>query len=288
MLRERPNFPVHTIESQSDLDEAPEFLVGPVSTCGPGRFASVPHRHEFTELLYVTSGSGTHLIDGEAFPIHPGRIYLVRRGQVHLWDTDEPLDGTLVLFRDTFLAGEGGPSSKLPIHEAGMLCPDLAQTMRCEALLGAMAEQNTLSDAQSRTVQRHLLSILLLECERITGSRHEGSCGSMARLHRDFETLVASRVSATLTVRDCAFDLGVTPGYLHEVVAGLTGRTPGQVIREAVLGESQRLLGHTDLSCAQIAARVGFEDASYFSSFFRREAGMTPSNFRKGRRPRVR
>lgn len=98
----------------------------------------------------------------------------VRVGQVHLWDTDDPLDGTLVLFRDTFLAGEGGPSSKLPVHDAGMLCPDLAQTMRCEAILDAMAEQEGLKDPQSRTTQRHLLSILLLECERITGESSRG------------------------------------------------------------------------------------------------------------------
>ena len=48
-----------------------------------------------------------------------------------------------------------------------------------------------------------------------------------------------------------------------------------------VAGEAQRLLSRTSLTGAQIATSLSFDDPSYFSRFFRRETGVTPSAYRQ-------
>jgi len=42
-----------------------------------------------------------------------------------------------------------------------------------------------------------------------------------------------------------------------------------------------QLLDTTELSIAQIAARVGYDDSFYFSRHFKAVHGMTPSQYRK-------
>jgi AraC-like DNA-binding protein len=164
-----------------------------------------------------------------------------------------------------------------------MLCPGPGQIPRLEGLLAAMADEDAVGDDRADLIVRHLLSALLLLCQRFDGfTTPEGSrAGLSTELSVEFTKLVAERSSATLTVRSAALRLGVTSGYLREVVVAQTGRTPGQIIRSAVLTEAQRLLANTDMTCAQVADRLGFEDASYFSRFFRREAGAPPSAYRK-------
>jgi AraC-like DNA-binding protein len=43
----------------------------------------------------------------------------------------------------------------------------------------------------------------------------------------------------------------------------------------------ERLLAHTDLPAAGIAAALGFSEATNFGKFFTREAGLSPGAFRR-------
>ncbi|MDK1474692.1 helix-turn-helix transcriptional regulator [Streptomyces sp. 549] len=85
-------------------------------------------------------------------------------------------------------------------------------------------------------------------------------------------------------IAEHAARLGVTGGHLTESVRRATGRTPGQLLREARTREAKRLLSAGDLTVRQVAGRVGYPDPAYFSRFFRRETGMTPGAFRHAHR----
>ena len=45
--------------------------------------------------------------------------------------------------------------------------------------------------------------------------------------------------------------------------------------------EAKRLLVHTNYSVATIADKLGFDEPTNFSKFFRREARCTPAEFRR-------
>lgn len=48
--------------------------------------------------------------------------------------------------------------------------------------------------------------------------------------------------------------------------------------------EARRLLAHTNQPINRIAARVGYENYSYFTRLFKREVGMTPAEYRAMKR----
>src|SRR4051794_22029514 len=68
-----------------------------------------PHRHDYHELLWTRAGSGRHLIDGEPFPVQPGTLVVIGRGQVHVLERARDLTGAVVRFRDEVLH-DGSPA----------------------------------------------------------------------------------------------------------------------------------------------------------------------------------
>ncbi|MGX8690316.1 MAG: helix-turn-helix domain-containing protein, partial [Bacteroidaceae bacterium] len=69
--------------------------------------------------------------------------------------------------------------------------------------------------------------------------------------------------------------------YLSRQVKQHTGRSVGAWIDIVRVIRAKRLLAGTSVPIIDVAARVGLEDQSYFSRFFKRETGQTPTEFRK-------
>lgn len=78
--------------------------------------------------------------------------------------------------------------------------------------------------------------------------------------------------------------LCITPCYLAMVTRQVCHETPKQAIDRQVTLEMKYILQNTDMTAEQIADYMNFPDTSYMCRFFRRHAGMTLSEYRKGKR----
>lgn len=74
---------------------------------------------------------------------------------------------------------------------------------------------------------------------------------------------------------------GISENYLSRQVKQHTGRSVGAWINIVRVIRAKRLLADTSVPIIDVAAKVGLEDQSYFSRFFKRETGQTPTEFRK-------
>lgn len=59
------------------------------------------------------------------------------------------------------------------------------------------------------------------------------------------------------------------------------GKAPSQLIKERVILEAKKMLHLSYLSIKEIADQLNFEDEFYFSRYFKREAGVSPSYYRR-------
>ena len=59
------------------------------------------------------------------------------------------------------------------------------------------------------------------------------------------------------------------------------GKTPSELIRERVILEAKKLIHLTHKSIKEIATILNFEDEHYFSRFFKKNTGITPTSFRE-------
>jgi AraC family transcriptional activator of pobA len=83
------------------------------------------------------------------------------------------------------------------------------------------------------------------------------------------------------SVNEYAEMLAITPNHLTQVVKDIMGKTSVKLLKEKIVTEAKRLLLHTNLSVTQIADALHFPDQSYFTKYFKQEAGCSPIEFRR-------
>ncbi|MFD1179127.1 response regulator [Paenibacillus puldeungensis] len=69
--------------------------------------------------------------------------------------------------------------------------------------------------------------------------------------------------------------------YLCSYFKKQCGRTIKEFITETRLQKAKELLCDPDMKLFEVASRLGFADANYFTTFFKRNTGMTPTEFRE-------
>ena len=102
----------------------------------------------------------------------------------------------------------------------------------------------------------------------------------VAQVPEKFLQMVFERGAAPASVSDYAARLEVSPNYLNKTVKIHTHRTAIDWIEIARLNLAKQLLKDPDIPISEIAERTGLDDQSYFSRFFKRKTGFTPSQFR--------
>jgi AraC family transcriptional activator of pobA len=73
----------------------------------------------------------------------------------------------------------------------------------------------------------------------------------------------------------------ITPGHLTKLLKAVTGKTAGELINDAIIFEAKVLLSNSKLSISQISSDLNFIEQSIFGKFFKRQTGLSPSEYRK-------
>ena len=96
-----------------------------------------------------------------------------------------------------------------------------------------------------------------------------------------FMEMLFDRQQVTDTVSGYAYRLGISPSYLNKLVRTQTRHSAMDWVEIARVNWAKNLLRSSSLSVTEVSKAVGIDDASYFTRFFRKVTGLTPSEFRK-------
>lgn len=80
-----------------------------------------------------------------------------------------------------------------------------------------------------------------------------------------------------------ANELSVSSGYLNEVCNEVSGHSVKAIIDSAVTARLKYELSYTSKSVQELAEEYNFPSQSYFTRYYKRMTGLTPSEFRKER-----
>ncbi|CRK57390.1 Transcriptional regulator, AraC family [Alloactinosynnema sp. L-07] len=261
------------------IPDALPFAIGTFDSIGPMSRADFPHRHTFHEIIHVTAGTGTHVVDLARCELRPPHLGVITPGQVHHWEDVHGLDGTVILFTDDFLLDYPEDRDVLRrLSERPWLALDPTADAGTARLIAELDAEYRGGADGVESVLGALLHVLVVRAARLSRTSPRGPARGKA-VAEEFASL-AGRGEDLWSVKAYAERIGVTPGYLTEAVRAATGQTAAQLVRVARVHEAKRLLAKTGLTVRQVAGRVGFADPAYFCRFFRREVGMSPGQFR--------
>ena len=140
------------------------------------------------------------------------------------------------------------------------------------------------------------VNLILLTIKRFSADAMPARAASEQNRHADvklvarYQSLIETRLSQA-EIRPEYFgpsyyadQLHVHPNHLNAITKRLTGHTAKQVIQEKVALLAKSLLAQSDLSIKEIAYRLGYDEATHFSSFFKKATSLTPQQYRCGHR----
>lgn len=84
------------------------------------------------------------------------------------------------------------------------------------------------------------------------------------------------------TVNLCARHLCMSANYFSDLIKKITGESPGQHIRQYIIRQIKSELA-SGISVAEAAYKLGFEYPAHLSRLFKKETGMTPTDYIKKR-----
>lgn len=264
------------------------------------RFVHFPrHRHNYVEMLYMCSGSTTHILNGSRkLVLRQGDLLFLNQAVYHeilpagegdvgvnfiilpqFFDRSFRMleqENVLRDFLISTLAGESTFAGWLHIA-AGEILP--VENL-LENMIWTLLEKKPGVNLLNQTTMGLLLQNLTLFAEEINrtlpDSREENA------VFTALQYIETSYKDGTL--EQVAARLRLPPYALSRLLKRHTGANFKQLLQQRKLQQAAYLLVHTGMSADAVIEAVGYENSSYFYRKFREKYGRSPAEYRAANR----
>ncbi len=212
-------------------------------------------------LCYKISGSSLHMSNGTEFLLVPGKILLLPRDVPYTVKSIE--DGESIAIGFTLLDDDLQ-------NQLALIQP--MNTMKCRQLFRELLTLFTKNDHQYDCF-RCFYEILSLCCignsvDNITPPIQT----ALEYIRRNYADPLLNEI--------CLADLcGYSVGYFRRIFTEKVGKSPIKYIISVKMNHACTLLKSNFFTVTEIAEKLGYRDIYYFSNSFKREYGVSPSEY---------
>lgn len=236
-----------------------------------------PHRDDYFIFSLVCEGGGAVSVDFTEMALGPGQGIVIMPGQVHCREAGAEASQLWTLF----LAAEFIPDAdRRRLEEYALSTAPIDFSAEDEAdlrtLFGLLLRHR--DDAEfARSMATAIVRLFSLAASPARTPAMDRYAGIALR----FKRLLEEHLTEEKQPSAYAAMLHLSTVYLNEAVKGATGISAGVFIRSRVVLEAKRQLTHTTRTVQEIATALGYDDCSYFARLFKKDTGVTPSDYRK-------
>jgi AraC family transcriptional activator of pobA len=250
----------------------------------PANWTIRPHAHaNLSHVFCVESGGGRLDADTVAMDFAAPCLMVVPSNIVHGFSYEAETHGSVVTLSDAYLQDLVRREKALEAiflaprvlpHRKGQFADVLEQL--AQELAWTAPGHAAAVDAQLVTL---LVGALRLTCE--TEWTHMPQRGAAAALVARFREQVEARYRIETRVDAYAETLGVSAKQLRSACLRVADATPLGIIQDRLVLEAKRLLLYSNMSVAEAAYYLGFDDPAYFTRFFSKHCGASPRHYRE-------
>ena len=253
-------------------------------------------KHDFWEIHYVDKGEVGVLAEAQGIDLHQGEAIFHKPNEYHnIWAKNKFANVAVL----TFVC----KSPAMSFFENKIIILDEEQ----RALLGKIiyAGETYLEDPLddvfqteiaiskdapfgSRQVIRNYIELLLISLIQGQADISRKTRVSMAAKRQGEGRVVAAikemldeSLYADLSFEDVMKHVSFSKSYITRLFREQTGRSVMDYYRSQKIAEAQRLISEREHTFTQIAESLCFHSIHYFSNAFKKQTGMTPSEYRQ-------
>ena len=243
-----------------------------------------PHKKTVNDFVFITNGSMTRNLGIESFLLKKNDFFFIPKNNITTTEfISADLEGFYCHFSDEFIGANPflemlhtQPSNQNYLHISQN------EAFNLEFLLIRIVKlyKNRKENPNDYRLLTFYLSTVIAELF-LTFKKHEVTLRQNSDIFSKFKILAYKQFKQNLDIKEYASQLNITSNHLNKRVKSETGKTASEIIKEITILEAKVLLLQTKMSINEISMELGFEDASYFSRFFKNETNHSPSNYRK-------
>jgi len=253
-------------------------------------------------MSYIKDGAETYLLENVKHSAQPGSLVLMPPYMLHIINTEQgaPVTEHVIHF-DLFAKPERlGPVPKDPEMSFKRKCGDASdpETLLCavpnvvpcnhadrhfvEALFLKMkSEFESKGELSSLALKASMLELLCFYLSRIPSSKGLGKAARpkvWTNLERAIK-FIHSGFRRPLSIREIAREACLSPNYFCALFKDYTDISVHQYLNAVRIDEARRLIEEGSMNFTQIASETGFPSIHLFSRIFKRQTGMTPTEY---------
>lgn len=253
------------------------------------------HWHEELEAVVITEGCAIVAAGNQKYTVHAGEGFFINSGILHgCWDIDTSACRLhSVVFHPRLVGGSIDSvfyqNYVLPLTENHCLesihlnpsTPWQAEALKfIEDGWSACVQEPVAFEFKVRNALSELVVLLQNNLPAINPRPSDKSIrdGERIKLMLQF---IHEYYGNELNTTNIAKSASISESECLRCFRSTIGTTPIQYVRQYRLQQVCQLLTSTQEKIADIAARCGFQDISYFTKIFRETKGMVPSEYRK-------
>ncbi|MRX39660.1 helix-turn-helix domain-containing protein [Flavobacterium sp. LC2016-23] len=280
-------YPVYSVQNFSCNDIHRDFYVNTFKEhLKSHSFVEEPHRHDSYLMVFFTNGSGIHEIDFDRFEIKKGSLFVLQPGQMHHWSLSEDIEGFVIIFSQELYNLYFGQKkiNDYNFYNSILNRPEVVfETDEFSKILpyfGLLIQEINQNNEWQLDKMLNLLDCIHIEIARKYGQTYSHQTHSYNIKISAFEILLEQHFKTQKLPSFYAEQLHITLKHLNRICNEILQKTATEVIMDRVILEIKRMLTDKQLAVNEIAYAVGYEDYSYFSRVFKKQTGMSPTEFR--------
>jgi AraC family transcriptional regulator, transcriptional activator of pobA len=245
-------------------------------------------RQNYFDITFFVRAKFTHHLNTDAYPMVNHSLHLLTPGQVEQFETTtlERESGYGIYFMSDYIfrsVSKQKIEKDLPFLKHGnrnVFYFTPAESLILQQIFETMIAESSFANDD---IVSYYLFILLHKIKSFTENKESVPAynRSSKKLVFQFESLLKQHYLEQTNISSYAKMLHVTARQLADTIQKETGKTPKQLLNEAILLEAKLLLRHSNLSVSEIAWHFNFHDVPHFTKFFTKTAGVSPQQFRK-------
>lgn len=244
-----------------------------------------PHRKTVNDFILITSGSMIKTAGLDRYKVQENTLFLVPAGQITTTIEVSPaVTGYYCHFSTRFLAKELAQIDVLnhfPFlvwlnNPVVQLSP-----YHTDVLVKLLERIDILYRQQSNNeLIRSYIFTFLSELKILFHANAKLKIAASQRVAFEFKQCLTKHINARHDVQFYAKELNVSTNHLNKCVKQVFRKPTSKIIGEFLILEAEVLLHQRSIPISQISSSLGFDDPSYFGRFFKKQTGLTPSEFR--------
>ncbi len=244
-----------------------------------------PHRRAVFLFVYVTKGWAIRSKGLNTYRIEANQVFFLPADQItSLDEISSDIEGYYCHFQPSLFVESGikfDSISAWPFFSRdGNPIISLGEPERIQPILDILLGEYLQNDPSRKSIIPYYLQVLFAEFKFSIPHADTPARRFSEALTQRYQESLSQHLSRFHSVEAFADFLQVSPNHLNKVVKASTGKSAQQLLIEMRLLEAKVLLKQSDLSMSEITERIGKNDSSDFSRFFKLHEKITPLAYR--------